>query len=109
MPLQISRYSSVLEELQKDSDEDEAVIEKNANDELPFQEQWHFEKFEITYRHAESKKEAKAAVSILEIDIIWDFIIISFRFYGEPEGLDSCYYSEFKRLDKFLLKTQHFH
>ena len=25
------------------------------------------------------------------LNIIWDFILISFRFYGEPEGLYSCY------------------
>ena len=30
------------------------------------------------------------------INIIWDFILISFRFYGEPVGLYSCYFEEFK-------------
>ena len=39
------------------------------------------------------------------LNIIWDFIIISFRFYGEPEGLYSCYTSEFKRLDKFFVEN----
>ena len=41
----------------------------------------------------------------LSINIIWDFIIISFRFYGEPEGLYSSYYVEFKRLDKFYIEN----
>ena len=36
------------------------------------------------------------------INIIWDFILISFRFFGEPEGIAKCYYAEFKRLDKFF-------
>ena len=36
---------TVLEDLQKDSKEDEVVSAKNDNVELPFQEQWHFEKF----------------------------------------------------------------
>ena len=38
------------------------------------------------------------------INIIWDFILISFRFYGEPEGIFRCYFEEFKRLDKFYLE-----
>ena len=38
------------------------------------------------------------------INIIWDFILISFRFYGEPEGIFGCYFEEFKRLDKFYLE-----
>ena len=29
------------------------------------------------------------------INIIWDFILISFRFYGLPEGQFSCYSAEF--------------
>ena len=41
----------------------------------------------------------------LSINIIWDFISISFRFYGEPEGLYSSYYVEFKRLDKFYIEN----
>ena len=32
------------------------------------------------------------------INIVWDFILISFRFFGEPEGIHKCYYAEFKRL-----------
>ena len=39
------------------------------------------------------------------LNIIWDFIIISFRFYGEPEGLYSCYTNGFKRLDKFFVEN----
>ena len=39
------------------------------------------------------------------IDIIWDFILISFRFFGEPEGIAKCYYAEFKRLDKFFMEN----
>ena len=38
------------------------------------------------------------------INIIWDFILLSFRFFSEPEGLAKCYYAEFKRLDKFCRK-----
>ena len=39
------------------------------------------------------------------INIIWDFILISFRFYGEPEGLYKCYFAEFKRLDTFFVEN----
>ena len=114
------------------------LLENPKNIELPFQEQWHFVKFALKHRHAESKEEIKAALDALEKDalllnlipiafdddleaneqvtkmlidfktalnIIWDFIIISFRFYGEPEGLYSCYTSEFKRLDKFFVEN----
>ena len=30
------------------------------------------------------------------INIIWDYILISFRFFGEPEGIHKCYFAEFK-------------
>ena len=43
----------MLEDLQKDSEEDEVVSEKKYNVELPFQEQWHFEKLEITHGNTE--------------------------------------------------------
>ena len=39
------------------------------------------------------------------INIIWDFILMSFRLFGEPEGLAKCYYAEFKRLDKFFVEN----
>ena len=38
------------------------------------------------------------------INIIWDFILISSRFYDEPEGLFACYSEEFKRLDKYFIE-----
>ena len=38
------------------------------------------------------------------INIIWDLILLWFRFFGEPEGLHKCYFSEFKRLEKLLPK-----
>ena len=37
--------------------------------------------------------------------MIWDFILVSFRFFGEPEGIAKCYYAEFKRLDKFFVEN----
>ena len=40
------------------------------------------------------------------INIIWDFILISFRFYGEPEGIHKCYFTEYKRLDKFFFLSK---
>ena len=39
------------------------------------------------------------------INIIWDFILISFRLFGEPEGIHKCYFAEFKRVDKFFVKN----
>ena len=39
------------------------------------------------------------------INIIWDYILISFRFFGEPEGIHKCYFAEFKRLDKFFVEN----
>ena len=42
------------------------------------------------------------------INIIWDLILLWFRFFGEPEGLHKCYFSEFKRLDKLLPNIQRF-
>jgi len=42
------------------------------------------------------------------INIIWDFILVSFRFFGEPTGIYACYFEEFKRLTSFTLKIQLF-
>ena len=39
------------------------------------------------------------------INIIWDYILTSFRFFGEPEGIHKCYFAEFKRLDKFFVEN----
>ena len=39
------------------------------------------------------------------INIIWDFILVSFRFFGEPTGIYACYFEEFKRLDKFYTEN----
>ena len=129
----VQSYSTFLEDLQKDSDED-VDSGKTSGLELPFQENSHFKKFAIMHRFVESKEEVKRALDTLEkealllnlipiafndeldkdvqlnnlfmdtknsINIIWDFILISFRFYGEPEGIFGCYFEEFKRLDKF--------
>ena len=91
---------------------------------LPLQEGSHFKKFAIRYRNAESMEDVKTAMANLEkddleskkqfaslfietpnsINIIWDFILISFRFHGEQEGLYKCYSAEFKRLDKFFVE-----
>ena len=46
------KYSSFIQDLQKDSDE-EGVSENVSNVELPFQEESHFKKIEIKYRDAE--------------------------------------------------------
>ena len=35
------------------------------------------------------------------LQIIWEFILASFTFFGELEGISKCYYAEFIRLDKF--------
>ena len=32
-------------------------------------------------------------------------MLISFRFYGEPGGIQKWYFSEFKRLDKFFVEN----
>ena len=37
--------------------------------------------------------------------LLWVFILVSFRFFGEPEGLAKCYYAKFKRLDKFFVEN----
>ena len=134
--MQYSGYSTLLEDLQRDSDED-VDSGKTSGLELPFQENVHFKKFTIMHRLVESKDEVKQVLAGLEkeallldlipiafndeldkevqhnnyclfentknsINIIWDFILISFRFYGEPAGIYSCYFEEFKRLDKFF-------
>ena len=38
------------------------------------------------------------------LSTIWDFILISFRFYGEPVGLHKCLYDMFLRLDGYYLE-----
>ena len=38
------------------------------------------------------------------INIIWNFILISSRFYGKPEGIFACYTEELKRLDKYFIE-----
>ena len=133
---QISNYSSLIDDLQRDSDDDE-TREKTDTLEIPFQEDSHFKKFAIKYRTRESVEDVKLVLAKLEkeslllnlipiayddelekdvqfnelfvntkdsINIIWDFILISSRFYGEPEGLFECYADEFKRLDKYFLE-----
>ena len=133
---QISNYSSLIDDLQRDSDDDE-THEKTDTLEIPFQEDSHFKKFAIKYRTRESVEDVKLVLAKLEkeslllnlipiayddelekdvqfnelfvntkdsINIIWDFILISSRFYGEPEGLFECYADEFKRLDKYFLE-----
>ena len=132
--MQYSGYSTLLEDLQRDSDED-VDSGKTSGLELPFQENVHFKKFAIMHRLVESKDEVKQVLAGLEkeallldlipiafndelekevqhnclfvntkdsINIIWDFVLISFRFYGEPVGIYSCYFEEFKRLDRFF-------
>ena len=133
---QISNYSSLIDDLQRDSDDDE-THEKTDTLEIPFQEDSHFKKFAIKYRTRESVEYVKLVLAKLEkeslllnlipiayneeldkdvqlnklfvntkdsINIIWDFILISSRFYGEPEGLFECYSDKFKRLDKYFLE-----
>ena len=57
----------------------------------------------------ELESEIQIASLLIEtpnsINIIWDFILISFRFFGEPEGLHKCYFAEYKRLDKFFIEN----
>ena len=112
-------YSTFLEDLQRDSDDD-VDSGKITGIELPFQENTHFKKLAIMHRLVESKEDTKQVLAGLEketllldlipiafndeldkevqlnclfvntkdsINIIWDFIFISFRFYGEPEGI----------------------
>ena len=122
--MQYSGYSTLLEDLQRDSDED-ADSGKTSGLELPFQENVHFKKFTIMHRLVESKDEGKQVLAGIEkeallldlipiafndeldkevqhnclfentknsINIIWDFILISFRFYGEPVFIYLCYF-----------------
>ena len=39
------------------------------------------------------------------LQIIWEFILASFRFFGEPEGISKCCYAEFIHLDKFFMEN----
>ena len=39
------------------------------------------------------------------INIICDFIIIPFRFFGKPKGIHKCYFAEYKRLDRFFVEN----
>jgi hypothetical protein len=133
---QISSYSSILDDLQRDSD-DEVLSGKTDTLEIPFQVDSHFKKFAIKYRARESVEDVKLVLAKLEeeslllklipiafndeldrevqlnelfvntkdsISIIWDFILISSRFYGEPEGLFACYSEELKKLDKYFIE-----
>ena len=54
----------MLSELERDSDED--VSRNTENAEFPFQEQWHFEKFDIKHRNTESKEEVKQHLILLK-------------------------------------------
>ena len=40
----------------------------------------------------------------IALSTIWDFILISFRFFGEPVGLHKCIYDMFLRLDTYYLE-----
>ena len=130
------QYSTFLQDLQDDSEDEEKNTEKTYIDvEIPGQENSaHFKKFEIKFRNKESREDAKLVLTSLEkeklllsliplafndnlegeaqtfslfvekdnsLQIIWEFILASFRFFGEPEGISKCYYAEYIRLDKF--------
>ena len=134
------QYSTFLQDLQGDSEDEEKNTEKTYVDvEIPGQENSaHFKKFEIKFRNKESREDAKLILTSLEkeklllsliplafndnlegeaqtfslfvekdnsLQIIWEFILASFRFFGEPEGISKCYYAEFIRLDKFFMEN----
>ena len=40
------------------------------------------------------------------INIIWDFILISFRLFGEPDRIHKCYFAEFKRQDRYWVNIK---
>ena len=62
---QISNYSSLIDDLQRDSEDDE-IREKTDTLEIPFQEDSHFKKFAIKYRSKESKEDVKLVLAKLE-------------------------------------------
>ena len=102
---------------------------------LPGQENSaHFKKFDTKFRNKESKliltslEKESLLLSLIPIafnedlegetqtfslfvekdtllQIIWEFILASFRFFGEPEGISKCYYAEYIRLDKFFMEN----
>ena len=55
------KYSSFVEDFQKDSDE-EGDFGNIGIAEIPVQRESHFEKFEINFRKKESKEEVKEAI-----------------------------------------------
>ena len=63
--IQYSGYSTLLADLQRDSDED-VDSGKTSGLELPFQENVHFKKFTIMHRLVESKEDAKQVLAGLE-------------------------------------------
>ena len=107
------QYSTLLLDLQNDSDDDRSTV-RDLNVELPFQNDSlsSLEKDETLLHlipiafNEELEGEIQTFSLFIEkansINIIWDFILISFRFFGEPEGIAKYYYAEFKRLDKFF-------
>ena len=56
---------SFIEDLQNDSDE-EVSAELNMSEEIPLQEDSHFNKFAIRCRNAESMKDVQTAIANLE-------------------------------------------
>ena len=61
----ISNYSSLIDDLQRDSDDDE-IREKTDTLEIPFQEDSHFKKFAIKYRTRESVEDVKLVLANLK-------------------------------------------
>ena len=77
--IQYSGYSTLLEDLQRDSDED-VDSGKTSGLELPFQENVHFKKFRIMHRLVESKEDAKQVLAGLEKEaLLLDLIPIAFN------------------------------
>ena len=66
--MQNSGYSTFLEDLQRDSDDD-VDSGKTTGIELPFQENTHFKKFAIMHRLVESKEDAKQVLAGLEKEL----------------------------------------
>ena len=88
--MQYSGYSTLLEDLQRDSDED-ADSGKTSGLELPFQENVRFKKFTIMHRLVESKDEVKQVLAGLEKEaLLLDLIPIAFNDELDKEVQHNC-------------------
>ena len=97
------KYSSFVEDFQKDSDE-EGEFGNIGIAEIPVQRESHFNKFNIRFRKTESKGEVKQAISSMKKEALFlNLVPIAFKDEMESEVLISSLLLEIQKFNQHYL------